>query len=206
MHIDRSRFLVLAAAIGAGCSAAEKSAPVEVATPSDVPEVPEHQGGQVEPAEVQPRRSESEMIEACQAMQPPAPQCESFDIVVAACTGFARGLAPDSAEAATDCVLTKGKSAELCSGYGSSPSEVVNRCFEAGIAAASSDPSQRESCQSIAQQCGSYGMGTNDLEARCVQAMGAMKPDYRNHLVTCMAEGCSIDYCGFSLSYTIGGF
>jgi hypothetical protein len=156
---------------------------------------------------VQPKRTEAEMVEACRQLQPPSPDCESFDIVPTACAGFARAMAPDSAEAATDCLLTKGKSPDLCSyGGGSSPSDVVNRCFEAGIAMAQPDPSQRDTCQSIAQQCGSAGMGNNDLEARCLQSLGGLKGEYKNHLITCMSEGCSLDYCGFSLAYATSGY
>lgn len=154
---------------------------------------------------------ELELLDACATLKPPGPVCPTFESSQAGCAAFAHVMVPAAAEAATACMLAKSGTKEMCIDGGCapgdpmcsdlSPNDLVNRCLQRGIGAATRDPAHLPACQTLAAKCALRTGPNPALQLTCVDALSAMKPEHTHLLLECLESGCSLDYCGFELSF-----
>lgn len=204
MHVDRQRFILLASAIAAGCGAGE-------AVPTEVPVAPPRElagGVDLEPAAEIPAEPDAplpsngstealreRLAKRCEALREPSgPFCEGFEETIALCPQFADMLRPTAAREAVACLTERSGSVAIC-GY-----EAVGGCFLAGLAAGSATAEAQQHCLDVMSNCrGSRWRGADLNETTCQRAVGAVRPDKVDDLVSCMTEGCGIQRCIYEL-------
>ncbi len=205
MHIDRSRFLLLTASMAGACSstAPDAAAPMPVISGDPLagaqPIVVAAPPSQWAPDESAPpparKRVYQETIDEpgadnlarCQTLKPPpAPQCEGFGYVRAQCEAYDRALTPDAAAAATDCLVARSGSAELCN------DDIVGRCLVAGLQTVRPRKVPEVDCDGIVNSCGHSSPLTM---SSCRRAAAGVKPQHRDDLVACMVESCRLEEC-----------
>jgi hypothetical protein len=192
MHVDRTRFLLLTASI-----ASSSCAPTPTDTADDVPAINIEPSGD-EPMVVE-RSSGTEVPTEkasdgrCRALKPgPAPHCESFDDTVADCERYADVLEPAAAQHASACLAQKSGTQAICN------FNISGQCF---VEAASKLPpvsAADQPCRNLTQRCAQIrGQGINYIGCRAIYS--AVRPEQRSALETCIAEGCELASCFWSL-------
>lgn len=224
MRVDRKRFLVLTAAIGSGACGPELAPrpPVAVAEPAeasgsisvDVPEpsAPEslHGDGPVitdrpgdgqstygQPApsradsQAEPTHAPSALVARCQSLQaPPGPHCEGFHWTQTLCESFDRALHPAVARAAVQCLLGHSKRRSICR------PRAREDCFTQALSAAPNLRQDRGRCATLVSHCSQGGHGDKSLtKTRCRRAVAAVRPAFRDEMLTCIAESCGLRQC-----------
>jgi hypothetical protein len=223
MQIDRSRFLLLTATIaGGGCGSGQASpqgAPVVAAPVVALPA--ESTAEKNEPRAASPAKpdviaeSEGDPIAAlgggakaggegdddvsmceeggappkgCGTLRAPGPQCESFLDTKGMCSKLARGLKPRVAEKAVDCLLAKSGKQSICD------FRVGSECAMSAVRKACIEPSTQSTCAPVVRAC-SGNLSMKD----CQSLLSAVESKHRRSMVSCMTEGCSIDYCMYDI-------
>lgn len=224
MQIDRSRFLLLTATIAGGACGSGQAAPQGggpvvaapvVALPSE--ETGEKNEGRASSSakpEVSAAEGEGDPIAAlgggskagggdddasmceeggvppkgCNTLRAPGPQCESFLDTKGMCTKLARGLKPRVAEKAVDCLLAKSGKQSICD------FRVGSECAMSAVRKACIEPSTQSTCAPVVRAC-SGNLSMKD----CQSLLSAVEAKHRRSMVSCMTEGCSIDYCMYDI-------
>lgn len=219
MQIDRSRFLLLTATMASGAcgGAAQPAAGGEPVVAAPVVTLPEegkpastaaHPPGQTAVAE--PSEGIRETLEGpgsasaeepslcddggvapkgCSTLRAPGPQCESFTDTRDMCGKLAHGLKPSVAEKAVDCLLAKSGKQSICS------FDAANQCGMSAVRKASCiEPSTQSACAPAVKACGGR-LTTKDCQA----LLSAVTSRNRQNMIACVTEGCSIDYCMYSV-------
>lgn len=218
MQIDRSRFLLLTATM-AGSACGSQSAPssggLVVAAPvvalggsetpanGETPKKPADIASAVEGdpivalGGVKPNEDDTDasMCEeggvapkGCGSLRAPGPQCESFADTKAMCSKLARGLKPRVAEKAVDCLIAKSGKQSICD------FRVGSECAIAAVHKACIEPVTQSTCAPIVRAC-SGNLSMKD----CQSLLSAVGDKHRRSMVSCMTEGCAIDYCMYEL-------
>jgi hypothetical protein len=221
MQIDRTRFLLLTATMaGGGCGQASPgpaaSAPVVAAplvslpsgSPAEAEPPPEAraQAGEPEEGEYGDPPDEEPLAEegdpgapgtlscndvgaapkSCASLRAPGPQCESFSYTKTRCAALAKGLRPRVAEAAIDCILARSGKPSICA------FDVESVCVTTAMRRACIDASTQSACAPVVGGCRG-GLKMNDCQA----LLSSVAAKHHSRMITCMTEGCSIDYCTY---------
>lgn len=215
MQIDRARFLLLTASLaGGGCSSnpttdpATPPAPTETGQEVVVPETPDPATTAApEPTETadpeptqrpsQPQPSggcdnDTGTVPACSISAPPGPYCESFTDTKASCKSYRSGLRGAIAAKAVACLNAVSGTQDVCNW------EVSQKCAVEAIRTACIQPSTFNQCSPIVSQCAGSQWSKITMED-CQRMLSSVKDGKRQAMLTCMAEGCSIDSCTWSL-------
>ena len=206
MKVDRARFLALTATMAAGsCAPAEPSKvpgddepAVKVAAPlaSYTPEV-DLRAPDAPDVEAVPRYAPdgpSQLAQLCRGLKPgPGPHCESFEDTKWECENYDKSLDERVAEKAVACLADKSGRPQICD------FSVASSCFMSALRFAPSVPSAGASCGPIVSQCSQWSSPPPITLAQCRAAASAVKPERRDMMLACMAEGCSIDGCLYSI-------
>ncbi|MDI1429848.1 hypothetical protein [Polyangium sorediatum] len=221
MQIDRSRFLLLTATMASGaCGGAAQPGAGDPVVAAPVVTLPEEE----KPASAVPRgvagspggtgADEPSAIVAtldgtgvtgledlvtcdddgvapkgCSTLRAPGPQCESFTDTRDMCGKLAHGLKPSVAEKAVDCLLAKSGKQSICS------FDAANQCGMSAVRKASCvEPSTQSACSPAVKACG----GRLAMK-ECQALLSAVTSKNRQNMIACVTEGCSIDYCMYSV-------
>jgi hypothetical protein len=178
--------------------------------PADAPMADEPPPPAHAPPPEEDKAKEIAMLNGCAGLKPPRGGCAAFESSQAGCAAFARALKTSSAEVATACMLARSGTSDMClDGHcragdpmcsDLSPNDLVNRCLQRGIDVATPDPAHLGTCQAVAAHCALRGMGQG-LELRCQRALSAMKPEHEDLALACLKNGCSLEFCGFEMSF-----
>jgi len=124
----------------------------------------------------------------CSTLRAPGPQCESFSDTKVMCGKLARGLRPRVAEKTVDCILAKSGKQAVCD------FNLANQCGLAAMQRACIEPSTQAACAPAVRACG------GSLQMRDCQALlSSVTPKNRRNMISCVTEGCSIDYCMYDV-------
>ncbi|MDI1478405.1 hypothetical protein [Polyangium sp. y55x31] len=220
MQIDRSRFLLLTATMAQGaCGGASQPAagdPVVAAPVVTLPEEdrsgakgstaapPPGQPGAEQPSEVFIAALDGETVpdlglsacddggvapRGCSTLRAPGPQCESFTDTRDMCGKLAHGLQPSVAEKAVDCLLAKSGKQSLCT------FDAANQCGMSAVRKVSCiEPFTQSACAPVVKACGGR-LTMKDCQA----LLSSVTSKNRQNMIACVTEGCSIDYCMYSV-------
>jgi hypothetical protein len=101
---------------------------------------------------------------------------------------LSRGLRPRVAEKAVDCILSKSGKQSICDFRG------ANECALAAVHKACIEPSTQSSCTPVVRAC------NGQLSMRdCQSLLSAVTDKHRREMLSCVTEGCSIDYCLYNI-------
>jgi hypothetical protein len=221
MQIDRSRFLLLTASIAGGACGSNSppsGGPVVVASP--IVALPEPEGSPgaaratptTKSAQGAAVAGDDEKLAAverspggaaddgsmcdeggaaptgCGTLRAPGPQCESFSDTKRMCGKLARGLRPRVAEKAVDCMVAKSGKQAICD------FNLANQCGLAALQNGCVEPSAQSACTPLVKQCG------GSLQMRDCQALlSSVTSKNRRNMISCMTEGCSVEYCMYDV-------
>ncbi len=220
MQIDRSRFLLLTASIAGGAcgssSSSSSSGAIVVASPIvALPSSDEAASSAPKPAATGKSAvvtSDDETLAAldrsppgsvddgsmcdeggvaptgCGTLRAPGPTCESFTDTKAMCGKLARGLRPRVAEKAVDCMLTKSGKQAVCD------FNLANQCGMLAVQKACIEPSTQAACAPVVRACG----GAVQMRD-CQLLLSAVTSKNRRNMISCITEGCSVDYCMYDI-------
>lgn len=221
MQIDRSRFLFLTATMASGaCGGAAQpgasgdpvvAAPVVTLPEEDPPAAkggtaahPPGQPDDAQPSEVFLAGLDGQPVpdlglsacddggvapKGCSTLRAPGPQCESFMDTRDMCGKLARGLMPHVAEKAVDCLLAKSGKPSICT------FDAANQCGMSAVRKASCiEPSTQSACAPAVKACGGR-LAMKDCQA----LLSSVTSKNRQNMIACVTEGCSIDYCMYSI-------
>ena len=150
-------------------------------------------GNDGEPLEspTEPIHRPSALVAECQRLRaPPAPHCEGFHFTQMLCEGFDRSLQRPVARSAVACLLRHSGRPSICN------SDTRQDCFAAAIGAAPAGRHDRGRCSRLVSQCTSGGYSSKALtKASCRRAVAAVRPAFRDEMLTCIAESCGIREC-----------
>jgi hypothetical protein len=104
------------------------------------------------------------------------------------CGKLSRGLRPRVAEAAVDCILAKSGKQSICN------FEVSNQCAMAAARKACIEPKTQAACAPLVRACNGQ-LAMKD----CQVMLSAVASKNRGRMLTCMTEGCSVDYCMYEV-------
>jgi hypothetical protein len=210
MHVDRTRFLMLTSALAAACARSPGVAsggrppPTESgesAQPGEV-EVPEA-AEEVEPEESPaPASGCDDMVGTparCADMRLPGPTCEQgMNVPPNVCDAIKRVAKPRIAEALTSCLVSRSKEGGACG-----PDDWVGDCAERALdKVCSLDRSHERECREIESRCSRYRHGSKAVTTdACVRLVSGVLPSEQRAALTCVSEGCGVDYCFVSLAY-----
>lgn len=220
MQIDRARFLLLTASLaGGGCTPVPSDpvtpatpAPTETATETEVvvPETPEPAttaSGETTSvataptttSEPQPPQTpqgtcdnDTGTVPACSISAPPGPFCESFTDTKAACKGYKQVLRDGVAAKAVSCVNAASRTTAVCD-Y-----QLQESCATAAIRTSCIQQSTFNQCSPIVSTCSATSYNKLTMKD-CQQLLSSVKDGKRQSMVTCMAEGCSLESCTWML-------
>lgn len=221
MQIDRSRFLLLTASIAGGaCSSGSSSSGGTVVVASPIVALPGPDGSATASSRPAPGKSGQTTVVAgddeklaavdrspgaaaddgsmceeggvaptgCGTLRAPGPQCESFSDTKRTCGKLARGLRPRVAEKAVDCLLAKSGKQAICD------FTIASQCGIAAIQKGCVEPSTQAACTPIVRACG------GSLQMRDCQALlSSVTAKNRRSMISCMTEGCALDYCIYDI-------
>jgi len=223
MHVDRTQFLLLTAAIAAGCGANQSqppaAAPVLAAPDYDTttgpttvspqpvatsqiaseewavsPEPPVE--GPSSEAQVAPAVEPVDPVLAqrCSLLRRPGPICESFDETVDSCSEYSSVMVPQAAAAAVSCLAKRSGTKRICE-FG-----VDAKCATEGTKAAPLDSAATKTCASVMSTCAGNRYRGKDLNtANCRAVLSGYLPAVRPQLVSCITEFCEISSCFYQL-------
>lgn len=213
MQIDRARFLLLTASLaGGGCSATPQGEPVPQPAPTEsasevvVPESadPVETADPVAPAPTATATTDpvtppagtcdndTAVVPACSIKAPPGPFCESLTSTKASCKSYKGGFRNAIAEKAVACLNAASGTQDVCD------FTKAETCAAAAVRTACVQPSTFNACSPVVSTCA--GNSWNKLNMQDCQALlSAVKDGKRGAMITCMAEGCSLDSCMWSL-------
>lgn len=220
MQIDRARFLLLTASLaGGGCSSNPPTDPVPQPAPTETgPEVaapdtsdpgavatvsvaapettasaePEPTSKPTAPQPAGVCDNDTGTVATCSINAPPGPHCESFTDTKASCKSFRSGLRGAIAAKAVDCLNAVSGKPEVCDW------QKPQQCAMDAIRTACIQPSTFNQCSPIVSQCAGYQWNKLTIDD-CQKLLSSVKDGKRQAMLTCMAEGCSIDSCTWSL-------
>ncbi|MRG95051.1 hypothetical protein [Polyangium spumosum] len=212
MQIDRSRFLLLTATLSSGaCGGAAQPAGGDPVVAAPVVTLPEE--GQAASGESHASADEPSAVIAsldgttptgfedlvtcdddgvaptgCNTLRAPGPQCESFTDTRDMCSTLAHGLRPRVAEKMVDCLLAKSGKQSICS------FQAANQCAMSAVRAACIEPSTQSACAQVVKACGGR-LAMKDCQA----LVSSVNGKNRRNMIACVTEGCSVDYCMYSV-------
>jgi len=125
---------------------------------------------------------------SCAPLKAPGPQCESFSDTKNMCGKLSRGLRPRVAEKAVDCLLSKSGKQAICD------FRAASECALAAVHKACIEPSTQAACSNVVRAC-SGRLTMND----CQSLLSAVADKHRRAMLSCVTEGCSIDYCMYDI-------
>jgi hypothetical protein len=229
MHVDRSRFLWLTAAIASASCAPKEAGRAPLAPPETAggqplvvvqaepppPDRGQASGGRFDGANADPdERSDNPPDVAPQpsARQPGAP---ARSVLAEQC----RSIRPPPGPQCESIDTTPGECqgyermlgpeaaarATLCLTSKSGKRSICKfgvtaDCFLEGSRAAPVAPQAQAACAPVVRQCAANRWGEPDMTtANCVATFSAVRPDLRGTLLSCMAEGCSVGSCLYGL-------
>jgi hypothetical protein len=197
MHVNRSRFLLLTAALagGAGCTINNTNLPADGGTQDG------STGGDASSGDSSTGDSstgdsstgDGGTAPDCNALGDAGAgdggtSCASNAAFGAACTAFGANLKPRVAKRAVDCAVAL-PSCE--SGAG------LDTCLSSALAQACSDTTAATTCAAIASICGDAGADAGISATQCQQLLSGMTPTARAAIQTCFTEGaCATDLAG----------
>jgi hypothetical protein len=124
----------------------------------------------------------------CGTLRAPGPTCESFTDTKAMCGKLARGLRPRVAEKAVDCILSKSGKQTVCD------FNLANQCGMLALQKVCIEPSTQGACAPIVRACG----GAVQMRD-CQSLLSAVTSKNRRNMISCITEGCSVDYCMYDI-------
>lgn len=211
MHVDRTRFLLLTSALAAACG--PKIAPggrppaPEVAGGSggsknvvDVPDPPEDP--KEAPDEPVPTSGCDDMAgnpPSCSGMRVPGPACEQgMNVPENVCDAIAEVVKPRVAEALMTCLVERSRSGGTCG-----PSDSIGDCATRALdKVCQVDSSYEQDCKDAAARCARYRAGRDPLSTeQCMRMVSATLPSERQRALSCISEGCGVDWCFVSLAW-----
>jgi len=125
---------------------------------------------------------------SCKPLRAPGPQCESFADTVVLCGRMSKGLRPRVAEKAVDCLLAKSGKQSICD------FRAASECALSAIRKACVEPTTQSLCATPVKACGGR-LSMKD----CQSLLSAVKSNERRAMISCVTEGCSIDYCMYDI-------
>ncbi|MDC3955824.1 hypothetical protein [Polyangium jinanense] len=220
MQIDRSRFLLLTATMASGaCGGAAQPGAGDPVVAAPVVTLPEEDkpaesrttaGSPGQPGVGEPSEEVRATLEGagsssgdepsvcddggpapkgCDTLRAPGPQCESFIDTRDMCGKLAHGLKPRVAEKVVDCLLAKSGKQSLCT------FDIANQCGMSAVRKASCiEPSTQSACAPAVKSCGGR-LAMKDCQA----LLSSVNRKNRENMLACVTEGCSIDYCMYSV-------
>jgi hypothetical protein len=211
MHVDRTRFLALTAAIAAvfGCnSGPPPSAPsAQSAAPEDSPPPPPASTTALDPVPppppspedpTVPEQAQAKSERECEALQPakgvPCEPGEGFEEIRNACVRLKHAFLPRIADRAMSCLRAKSGTSAICTYAG------VNDCASRAMQSAAVDTSSLAACRPIVDQCVGQPAPDHDGVTRvtlssCRSALASVAPELRPRMLACMSEGCGVADC-----------
>ncbi|MBW2528906.1 MAG: hypothetical protein JRI23_32320 [Deltaproteobacteria bacterium] len=143
----------------------------------------------------EPTHQPSDLVTACQRLRPPpAPHCEGFHWTQTLCEAFDRSLEPPVARAAVACLKRHSGRAAICN------PDTREDCFAKAITAIAAGRQDRGRCASLVSQCSRGGYSAPGLsKTSCRRAVAAVRPAFRDEMLTCIAESCTIRECVYSV-------
>ncbi len=223
MHIERTRFLVLAATIAAsGCG---RTGPIEAPPPREdesveppvieidavdeevlVAEPVETRDPVQEPVgpsadelaivESHQRAAPSKLAAECRGIRPPpGPYCESIYDTTQSCELYEQTMIAEAATKATACLTRKSGTRAVCT------FNIAASCFLTGARAAPKHVDATRGCAGPMKRCGGNRYRDPDMTAaNCVAAVSAVQDRLRPKLISCIAEGCGVGSCLYYLN------
>ncbi len=211
MQVDRAHFLVLTSALAAACARSPgiasggKPPASELATGGasgqpGVVEVSEPSGGEVD-EEPAPTGCEDMAGNppSCSGMRLPGPTCEQgMNVPPNVCEALRRVAKPRIAEVLMGCLVEHSKEGGSCG-----PTDWVGDCPTRALEKLCAvDRSHERQCQEIEQRCSRYRYGGPGVTAeKCVRFVSAVLPSEQAAALSCVSEGCGVEYCFVSLAY-----
>jgi hypothetical protein len=227
MHVDRTRFLMLTAAMAASCAAQQKQAPEPiVARPDDYDTT---SGSAPQPVPVdQSVIAQEELVQPPPEPPPPAAEdpgpawaqprpglpardpvlsqrCAAIKRPGPVCESFADTI--DSCSLYSTVMVPKAASAAVkCLTQRSGTKRICQfgvdaTCALQGTKAAPRNPSAKSICASILSSCAGSGYRGKDLtRANCEAALSGYDSSVRSQLVSCATEFCELGPCFYSLA------
>ena len=225
MHVDRTKFLLLTAAIASACGTSQKPEPAVVKTTAG-PDYDTTSGGAATP---EPEPENHFVKEEAPPPPPPPPgpveeggmmptlppphaatdpklakQCASLKAPGPVCESFYSTV--ESCNRYPDVMVPKAAEAAVkclvkkSGGKRICEFGVDSVCATEGSKAAKTDASTAQICGAILTNCGQSGYRGKDLsKANCQAALSGYKPEYRNALVSCISEFCEIGTCFYQM-------
>ena len=216
MQIDRARFLLLTASLaGGGCSSNPPTDPAIPPTPTEtgaevaVPAPPDPAATSETTASAEPEPTgapsqtppqplagacdnDTATVPACSITAPPGPHCESFSDTKASCKSFKSGLRGAIAEKAVQCLNAASGKPDVCDW------SKAQECATQAIRTACIQTSTFNQCSPLVSQCAGNQWNKLTIDD-CQRLLSSVKDGKRQAMLTCMAEGCAIDSCTWSL-------
>lgn len=215
MYVDRTRFLMLTSALAAACARSPG-----VATGGKPPPTEASGGASGEPGVVEvpeaPTEAEEEEAAAptnpggcddmagrppsCNDMRLPGPTCEQgMNVPPNVCNALPKVAKPRVATELMTCLVERSKGSGRCG-----PSDWVGDCPARALdKVCSVDRSHEQECKSIESRCSRFRhAGSTGVTAeQCVRFVSAVLPSEQRSALTCVSEGCGVDYCFVSLAW-----
>jgi hypothetical protein len=214
MQVDRTRFLMLTSALAAACARSPgvasggKPPPGEVASGGasgqpgvvDVPEA----AGETEEEQAPASRGGCDDMSgrppSCNDMRLPGPTCEQgMNVPPNVCNAIAKVAKPRIAAEVMGCLVDRSKEGGKCG-----PSDWTGDCaIRALDKVCSVDRAHEKECKEIETRCGQYKYrsGPPLTAEQCVRFVSAVLPAEQRSALTCVSEGCGVDYCFVSLAW-----
>lgn len=187
MHIDRSRFLLLAGAIATSAAAL---------VPLDDVVAAQSGHGDAEPLGDQSCQNADGAPPQC-SLRAPGPQCESFADTKKECPVVRGLLDARVAEPFVRCLNRKSGTQAICD------FESASSCFADAIKVACIEPDTEPSCRKLVRECNDTMRGQHELTLTgCQRLLSATSKSQHRRLVTSMSESCSarIGYWDLSMA------
>lgn len=209
MVIDRTRFLMLTSAIAAACTRgpvasggrpagsdlaqADAGEPVTVETPEPEGEIEE----EPEPVATGGDCDFAGRMPTCDAMRLPGPTCEQgLNVPPKVCNALPKVLKPRLAADLMTCLVDRSQQGGSCG-----PDDWVGDCAERTLQRVCSlERAFEKECAELETRCSRFRTGTVTKD-RCVRLVSAVLPSEQKSALTCVTEGCGVDYCLTSLAW-----
>lgn len=135
----------------------------------------------------------------CADMRLPGPTCEQgLNVPPNVCDAIPRVAKPRIAAELTSCLVARSNEGGRCG-----PDDWVGDCPARALdKLCTVDKSFERECREIETRCSRVSRGPDRLTTdRCVRLVSAVLPSEQRAAITCVSEGCGVDYCFVSLAY-----
>jgi hypothetical protein len=179
MHVDRSRFLVLAGVLAAPA----------VALPPDAAN-----------AATETTCDNARGAPPQCSLRAPGPQCESFHDHEKECPVVRELLDPRVSEAFVECMHRKSGTQNICD------FQAASTCMAQALGVACIEPATAATCRKLVSGCDKRGPGHELTMRGCQELLSATVPGQHRKLISSMSESCSARYGYWDLSGVAHGF